>query len=85
MASAKTKRNLAVVTGANCGVGYAAARMLVADCGFENVLLVCRNPDKAAEAQKQLGESTGQPGAFSTLICDVSSLQSAKDAAKSKR
>ena len=78
----ETKRGLAVVTGANSGVGYEAARKLAAECGFERVLLVCRNPEKAAEAQRKLGEATGQPGTFSTLTCDVSSLQSAREAAK---
>ena len=78
---AKTGRKVAVVTGGNSGIGFATAHMLVR-LGFEHIVIVCRNLKRANTAVQRLVKKTGASGAFSTLICDLSSLSSSKSAAK---
>lgn len=50
---------LAVVTGANSGIGFEAARAL-ATMGA-HVILACRSESKGEEARKKIVESTGSP------------------------
>jgi short-subunit dehydrogenase len=42
---------LSVITGATSGVGYHAAKRLAQ--GGSNLVLVCRNPDKAEDVRKE--------------------------------
>ena len=64
---------VAVVTGANTGIGFETARAL-ADRGA-TVVLACRNPDKAEEAAARIG------GAVEAVRLDLASLASVRAAA----
>ncbi|MDH3707498.1 MAG: oxidoreductase [Acidimicrobiia bacterium] len=72
----------ALVTGANTGIGFEAARAL-AEHGAR-VLLGCRNPDKAADAQQRIGQ-TAPDATVEVIELDVSSLDSVQQAAEAVR
>ena len=64
-----------VITGANSGIGFEAARVLVARGA--HVVLACRNPAKAADAEALLRAET--PGAsVEVMALDVSRLASVR-------
>jgi len=69
---------LSVITGATSGVGYHAAKRLAE--GGSNLVLVCRNPDKAEDVRKEL------TGAYNTnvdvVLADFSKLPDVRKAAK---
>jgi len=69
---------LSVITGATSGVGYHAAKRLAE--GGSNLVLVCRNPDKAEDVRKEL------TGAYNTnvdvVLADFSKLSDVRKAAK---
>src|SRR5262245_60839787 len=68
----------AVITGANTGIGFEAAKVLAARGA--TVVLACRNPGKAESAVSRIREAT--PGAeVSTLELDLNSLASVRKAA----
>ena len=69
-----------LVTGANSGIGYAAARSLAAR-GAE-VWLVCRNPERGAAALASLREETGSEQLRLTLL-DLSDLDAIRSWAES--
>ena len=67
---------IAIVTGANAGLGFATTRAL-AQHGYR-VIMACRNPAKAEEARRTLLEQ--EPGiALDCLRLDVSDLDSVHD------
>jgi len=67
----------ALITGANSGLGFEAARQLAADPSYTRLLLVCRTQAKGEEAARQLAALTGSPiDRFPVLALDVSSLAS---------
>ncbi|WP_431956748.1 oxidoreductase [Nocardia lijiangensis] len=73
---------VAVVTGANSGLGLETARMLAAR-GAE-VVMACRNPEKAAVAATRIRELV--PDArLSFVLLDTSSLESVRQAAEAIR
>jgi NAD(P)-dependent dehydrogenase (short-subunit alcohol dehydrogenase family) len=51
--STQIMSKIALITGANKGLGLETARQLARDHGFE-VLLGCRNAERGEQAQKQL-------------------------------
>lgn len=67
-----------LITGANTGIGFATAQKLVQ--GGADVILACRNPAKAAEAQAQL-QALGGTGSVDVIALDLNSLASVKAAA----
>lgn len=69
----------ALVTGANSGLGFEAARQL-AELGHESIVLACRSEDKARQARAELVEATGVDP-FSTLAVDVADVASSRKAA----
>lgn len=79
MTNAPNRQRSALVTGANSGLGFEAARQL-AELGYESIVLACRTEAKAEQARIQLVEATGADP-FSTLEVDVAELGSSKDAA----
>jgi len=68
-----------LITGANTGIGFATAKVLVQ--GGADVILACRNPDKAAEAQAEL-QKLGGKGTVDVIPLDLNSLDSVKAAAE---
>ncbi|MEU8074911.1 SDR family NAD(P)-dependent oxidoreductase [Catellatospora citrea] len=73
---------VAVITGANTGIGFEAAKVLAARGA--TVVLACRNPDRAGDARNRLTAST--PGArVEFLRLDLSSLASIREAAAELR
>jgi NAD(P)-dependent dehydrogenase (short-subunit alcohol dehydrogenase family) len=70
---------VAVITGANTGLGYETAKVL-AERGA-TVVLACRNPQRAAEAAARIGEAA--PGAqLTTVELDLASFASIRRAAQ---
>ena len=69
---------IALITGANSGIGFEAARAL-AQHGA-HVVLACRNPGKAAEAQDAI-DAVASSGTTEVLIIDMGDLESIADAA----
>ena len=59
------QQRTALVTGANSGLGFEAARQL-AELGYESIVLACRTEAKGDQARKELVELTGVDP-FSTL------------------
>jgi len=70
-----------LITGANAGLGKDCARQLAEKSGIKKIYLGCRNPQKAADAKKDLEESTGK-SIFDVLIIDVTDLDSVRKAVK---
>ena len=64
---------VAVVTGANSGIGFETARAL-AQRGAD-VILACRNPERAADARGRI-EALSPPGSVNVLIVDLGDLES---------
>ena len=72
---------VALVTGANSGIGFETAFQLSA-AGYGKVILGCRNVEKGEAARKLLVER-GSKDVFETLAVDVSEVKSAIDASES--
>jgi NAD(P)-dependent dehydrogenase (short-subunit alcohol dehydrogenase family) len=73
---------LAVVTGANTGIGFQVARMLAGHGA--HVVLACRSPGKASRAAEQIrAETTG--AAVDVVPLDLASLASVREAAEQIR
>ena len=68
-----------VITGANTGLGKESALSL-AGMGMPEVILLCRNPEKAQAAVDDIKIRTKNPN-VRYIICDLSDLKSVKDAA----
>lgn len=67
---------ICMVTGANSGIGFAAAKGL-AERGAQ-IIMVCRNPERGEEARQELIKQTGNER-IELLISDLSSRQSIRD------
>lgn len=67
-----------VITGANSGIGFEAARMLSEAGG--DVIIACRNQSKALEAKSQLEKTAkGKIDIISLDLASMSSIRSAAD------
>lgn len=64
------RKHVAMVTGATGAIGRAIARQLAAQAGYE-VVLACRNEQKASQAVREIQEATGNPRVRYELV-DVS-------------
>ncbi|MEM9134913.1 MAG: SDR family NAD(P)-dependent oxidoreductase [Actinomycetota bacterium] len=80
MTATSNHQRTALVTGANSGLGFEAARQL-ADLGYESIVLACRTEAKARTARQELVEATGVDP-FSTLAVDVAEIGSSQAAAQ---
>lgn len=67
---------IAVVTGANSGLGLETARSL-ARCGA-HVVLACRDTERARGAEQEIARTAGRGDAVSTLPLDLASLASVR-------
>ncbi|KAJ1729263.1 hypothetical protein LPJ61_003611 [Coemansia biformis] len=65
---------LAIVTGANCGIGFETAKA-IGRAGYTTIL-ACRNPELAKEAVELLERQTGLVGRFKFMQLDLSSIES---------
>jgi len=79
MATTDFREHTALVTGANSGLGFEAARQL-AELGYGSIVLACRTQQKADAAKAELAALTGVDP-FSTLVVDVAEVGSSKAAA----
>lgn len=70
-----------VITGANSGIGYEAARMLGERGG--NIVMLCRSRAKAEAAQTKLRKSV--KGSVDIILMDLSDLSSVREAAEELR
>ena len=70
-----------LITGANSGLGFEAARQFALRDGVSKIILACRNETKAQDALEELEELTDKE-IFETLIVDVGDLESCRHAAK---
>ncbi|NLS13143.1 SDR family NAD(P)-dependent oxidoreductase [Vibrio sp. SM6] len=71
-----------LITGANSGLGFEAAKQFAQQDGISKIILACRNQTRAQEALQRLEALTGKK-IFEILVVDVSSLESCHAAAKS--
>lgn len=70
-----------VITGANSGIGYEAARMLAERGG--DIVMVCRSQAKAEAAQARLSKTA--KGAVDLVLMDLADLASVRRAAEALR
>ena len=66
-----------LITGANTGIGFATAEQLVKQ--GQHVILACRNPQKAQDAQNKLRALN--PGQVDLVSLDLNSLELTRKAA----
>jgi NAD(P)-dependent dehydrogenase (short-subunit alcohol dehydrogenase family) len=70
---------IAMVTGANAGIGKDVARQLALSGRRRKIILACRNPEKANAAKAELEASTGR-AIFEIVTVDVSDPKSVQRA-----
>ncbi|WED22922.1 SDR family NAD(P)-dependent oxidoreductase [Vibrio sp. JC009] len=70
-----------LITGANSGLGFEAARQFAQQKEINKIILACRSEARAKEALQRLEELTGKK-IFETLIVDVSDLESCRKASE---
>lgn len=70
-----------LITGANSGLGFEAARQFALRKDVSKIVLACRNQDRAQEALRQLEALTGKK-IFEILLVDVGDLDSCRKAAE---
>ncbi|WP_261817040.1 SDR family NAD(P)-dependent oxidoreductase [Vibrio gallicus] len=69
-----------LITGANSGLGFDAARQFALQSGVSKIILACRDEHRAKQAMMQLEALTGKK-IFEILIVDVGNLDSCRKAA----
>ena len=70
-----------LITGANSGLGFEAARQFALREGIKKIVLACRNKAKAEEAVQRLEVLTNK-SIFEILVVDVGDLDSCRNAAE---
>src|ERR1700759_3126963 len=69
------KDQICIITGANSGLGFEAARHITR-LGANKVILAVRNPDKGAAAKASIEESTRITGVVEVWQLDLGSYES---------
>jgi NAD(P)-dependent dehydrogenase (short-subunit alcohol dehydrogenase family) len=72
------KTKICLITGANAGIGKASA-IAIAKKGYQ-IVMFCRNAEKAKKAQAEIAEFSSHP--VDLFICDLASQKSIRDAAE---
>ena len=72
-------RRVAMITGANVGIGKEVARQLALSGQYGKIILACRNRSKADVAKKELAAATGK-AIFAVNVMDVSDPTSVRTA-----
>ncbi|OUM65164.1 hypothetical protein PIROE2DRAFT_60210 [Piromyces sp. E2] len=67
-----------IITGANQGLGFETAKKIAAKSNDFNVILACRNIERAEKAKDQIINETKNPN-ISVMILDTSSLKSVRE------
>lgn len=67
-----------IITGANSGLGFNAAKKIAAQGNDFEIILACRNLEKAQKAKDEIVKDTGNKNIL-VMQLDTSSLQSVKD------
>ncbi len=67
-----------IITGANSGLGFQTAKKIAARSKEFEVILACRNPEKAAQARDEIIAETGNEN-VSVMQLDTASLQSVRN------
>ncbi len=75
-------RKVAMVTGANAGIGKDVARQLSLSGRYRKIYLACRDQTKAHAAQAELQDATGK-AIFEVVVVDVADLASVRAAVAS--
>ena len=75
--SRPAKGKIALITGANGGIGKDVARQLALTRAYRKILLACRNRSKAERAKRDLETATGK-SIFEIVLMDVSDLTSVR-------
>lgn len=70
-----------LITGANSGLGFEAARQFAQRSGITKIILACRDKARAEEAMARLEELTSKK-IFEILIVDVGNVESCRQAAE---
>jgi NAD(P)-dependent dehydrogenase (short-subunit alcohol dehydrogenase family) len=73
------EEKMALITGANVGIGNEVARQLALSGQYRKIILACRNVEKAETAKRALEESTGK-SIFQVLQLDLTKLDSVRTA-----
>jgi light-dependent protochlorophyllide reductase len=73
-----TASKTVIITGGNSGLGYQCAKNLAKHAKNYHILLACRNPQKAAQAVKDLIDQTDNPN-IHAMELDLSSLASVRN------
>jgi NAD(P)-dependent dehydrogenase (short-subunit alcohol dehydrogenase family) len=74
--------NVALVTGANAGLGKALATALARQGA--TVVMLCRDAGKGEEARREIARETGNPG-IELLIADLADQEAVREAARQFR
>jgi len=80
--SSRSQGKVALITGANTGIGKDVARQLAVSNAYRKVILACRNSVKAERARKDLEAVTGK-SVFEIIVMDLADAASVRGALSS--
>lgn len=75
------EKRTVIITGGNSGLGYQCAKNIANRDNNYNIILACRNKERASSAVRRLKEETGNKNIYSIEL-DLSSLDSVRNSYK---